>query len=58
MENAAADLPDPAVKDKVVHQVSGSVEGLSPDPRRTPAEETRVEGLTIRNSLIPNELSH
>lgn len=46
MENAAADLSDPAVEDEVVHQVSGSVEGLSPDPRRTPAEETRAEGLT------------
>lgn len=44
MENTAADLPDPTVKDKVIHQVSGSVEGLSSDPRRTPAEETRAEG--------------
>lgn len=47
VENAAADLPDPAVEDKVVHQVSGSVESLSSDPRRTPAEEPGVEGLTI-----------
>lgn len=47
VENAAPDLPDPAVKDKVVHQVSGSVEGLSSDPRRTPAEETREGGSTI-----------
>lgn len=44
MENTAADLPDPSVKDKVIHEVSSSVEGLSSDPRRTPAVETRVEG--------------
>lgn len=38
VEDAAADLPDAAVEDEVVHQVSGSVQGLSSDPRRTPAE--------------------
>lgn len=55
VENATADLPDPAVEDKVVHQVPASVQRLSSDPRRTPAGEPGAEGLTIGNSLIPNE---
>lgn len=58
VEHPAADLPDAAVEDEVVHQVSGSVERLSSDPRRTPAEETTVEGFIARNSVVPNERSH
>lgn len=41
VEHAASHLPDPAVEDEVVHQVPGSVESLSPDPRWTPREETK-----------------
>lgn len=54
MEHPAADLPDAAVEDEVVHQVSGAVERLSSDPRRTPAEETAAEGLITWNSGVPN----
>lgn len=43
MDHSAADLPDPAVKDKVVHKVSSSVKSLSSDPRWTPVVETTTE---------------
>lgn len=40
MEHPAAHVPDPAVKHKVVHEVSVSVQSLSSNSCRTPEEET------------------
>ena len=40
MEHPTAHIPDPAVKHKVVHEISVSVESLSADSCRTPGEET------------------
>jgi len=49
VEHPAAHVPDPAVKHKVVHEVSVPVESLSSNSRRTPAEETTrvLRGKTV-----------